>query len=92
VAILGSKDSIPFVTFLDANVVVTIVQIQTCEDLSMVQLFNQFILSGQGVAIFDCDGIQATTVHHQAKSPISPFHKLHRRASRRGAGANLACC
>jgi hypothetical protein len=89
---LSSKCSLPFVAFLDTNFVVTIAQIQLCEDLSMAQLLNQFILSGQGTAIFDCDGIQATIVHHQAKSPISSFDKHHRCASRRGAGVNLACC
>jgi hypothetical protein len=67
---IHTKCCLPLIAFLHLDIVVTPLYIELHKVFRTVKLVDEFRNEGQGVPIFDHEGIQCSVVLHKAKSAI----------------------
>ena len=67
---MGQKCCLPFVTFMDADIVVSPAYIEFGEVFRAFKLMDEVVNNGEGVAIFSCDSVQCPVVLYETKLAI----------------------
>jgi hypothetical protein len=61
--IVGLKGSLPFISFLDLDLIVSIKKVNFTEDLGTIKLIEKFTNQWNRVAILYCDGIETSIIN-----------------------------
>ena len=86
----GSKGSLPFISFLNANKVEGVLQINNRKDRTALGAVKEIVNERKRISVLLCDGIQATIINTKTKFTSLATSEENRRSSRRSRTTNEA--
>ena len=88
--LVGDEGSLPFVAFLNPDVVVAPTDVELGEDFRALQLVDDVGCEGQGIAIFHSDVVEFAVVLDEAEFAVLLLDEEDRGGDRRFAGDDVA--